>query len=183
MSTPTKFEIELNFDDYLRRRHVGFCEDESEITEPQTVEGIILDAVAEKMLLRAVDHSKDDHYRGLAGRVRDILNSEIESRVQPLVEEALNQPMLKTNVYGEPTTGTQTTLREEIVRIARAHLTSKNNDSYHNPGKTVVEAFIASEVKKVVDNELKEALAQAKAEVSAAVKDHAADLLAQAMRK
>lgn len=166
-------EIELDLNRYLVR-HVGYAADGEPIEEAQTIEDVILDRAAELMSVRAANAEKTG-YSTLRDRVSRISDDEIRARVVPLVEEAMTTPIRRTNTFGEPT-GEATTLRDQIVKVAQDYL-SKPVDHYSRDKGTVVQQFIAAEVKKAVDAELKEALAAAKTEVAAAVKNHAATMI------
>lgn len=170
---PINVAFTLDLDQYLVR-HTGYDADGEPTSEPQTIETVILDRAAELVAQQAVNAEKQG-YDSLRTRVGRITNEQILSRVVPLVDEAMATPFRRTNSYGEPT-GPETTLRDEVVRVAQEYLT-KPGDAYNRDKGTAVQQFIAGEVKKAIDAELKEALTAAKAEVAAAVKSHAATML------
>lgn len=170
---PTSITIDLNLDPYLVR-HIGYDADGEPIEEPQTIEDVILERAAVLFVAQAVNAEKQG-YNTLRDRVSRISDEEIRARVTPLVEEAMTTPFRRTNTYGEPT-GEATTLRDQIVKVAQDYL-SKPADHYSRDKGTVVQQFIAAEVKKAIAAELKDALAAAKTEVAAAVKNHAAAMI------
>lgn len=169
---PVTITIQLDIDKHLVA-YRGYDRDGEPIAEPQTIEEVILDLAAMQVANRIDKESSKD----LATRVRSIRDEEIRARVTPEIEAALTTPFRRTNSYGEPS-GAETTLRDEIVRVATDYL-SKPSDSYHRDRGTVVQAFVAAEVKKAVDKELKGALDEAKAAVREAVTGQAAALITQ----
>lgn len=171
MSEPVKIELELNLDAYLVA-YRGMGRDGEEIVAPQTIEEIIIERAALGLLQQVAGDR--DSLTPLRERVRRITDDEIRERVAPQIETALAHPFRRSNAYGEPT-GAETTLREEVVRVATEYL-SKPTGRYDKQ-QTAVESFIAGEVKKAVDAELKDALKAAKAEVAAAVTAQASALI------
>jgi hypothetical protein len=63
----------------------------------------------------AEDLKRDESYGALRKKVLDIRNEETHAQVAPIVAAAIEEPIRRTNTYGEATSGT-TTLRELIAR-------------------------------------------------------------------
>jgi hypothetical protein len=179
MSAPTKIELELSFDDYLVRFR-GYDSEGEALESPQTIEDLIIDIAAGKLVQHAVN-SQQSGWDSIRDRVKNITAEEIRARVVPLIEDALSKGFQQTNSYGEPT-GKVTTLREVIVAEAQAYLT-KPADSYGRDKGTVIQQFIRTEVAKAVKDELDEALKQARADVLGAVRSQAATLITQTITK
>jgi hypothetical protein len=177
MSAPTEITLSLDLDQYIAN-HVGYDPAGEPVSQSATVEDLILDLAAEKMLHRAVLKNSDDTYGGLRKRIADLRDALIDEQLAPLVTEALNGEFRKTNSYGEPT-GEPTTLRDEIARQVNAWLTTKAGDSYNRTGLTRLQQIVAAEVDKAMVKDLSGVIAAAKAEVTAAVQAKGAEVLAQ----
>src|ERR1041385_8531249 len=57
---------------------------------------------------------RSPEYTSLKERVTEIRNQEIREAVKPLIRQALERPIKRTNYYGEPT-------GKETTQIGRAH--------------------------------------------------------------
>lgn len=141
-------------------------------SEPMT----IADAVVEK-LFRNLVADRAEINRAI-GAIRTEV---IRERVTAEVEAALSQPFQPVNQYGEKT-GKETTLREEIARIAQDAVRLDKRNSFSRED-TAAEKVIRDEVNRALDKELKETVAAEKAKVVAAVRAKAADLIAQAVKE
>ena len=170
---PIKLNLELNLDQHLIRFR-GYNQDGEEVVEPQTVEDIVLDLAAQRVAAQVEKDVKVE----LAQRLRDLTDTEIRERVQPLIVEAMARPFRRSNPYGEAT-GPETTLREEITRVALDQLTKPTRDRYGSDSTTFVQSFIKEAVQKELKAELKVALDDAKAQVRAAVTTQAAEMIQQ----
>lgn len=132
---------------------------------------------ASHLLLTKV--SSDD-YRPLRERVADIRDAVIREKVEPLIEEALTKSVQPTDAFGEPK-GQPVTLREVIVKTTTEYL-RKPKDSYGS-SKNPVQEFIRAEVEHAFKTELNKVVAAAKAEVLAAVKAQAADVITETVAR
>lgn len=137
--------------------------------------------VAEKLVEHLV---RDDSYPTLRQVLVSIREQEIRTRINVEVERAFEQPLQKTNSYGEPIGG-GTTLRDLIMDEVKKFLnTAIKRDSYdRNPAKTAAQAFVAEQVRDVLTKELSAALAEEKAKVVEVVRNEGARVLTAAVAK
>lgn len=171
---PIELTFSLDIDQYLVRFN-GYDQDGEEVVEPQTLEDVLLERAAAMLSTRvAKDVTKE-----LSTRLRQITDEAIRTQVVPIVEKTLATPFRRSNAYGEPS-GPETTMRDEIVRVATEYLT-KPADNYHSERGTAVQAFIKAEVEKAMKAELKAALDEAKTQVRTAVTEQAASLITQTL--
>lgn len=155
---------------------IAYYNPETEETErrPQT----LADLVAKKVTALL---TKDDSWGGLRKRFLQIRDEEMRTAVKPIVAEALAGPIQKTNRYGEPT-GATTTMRELIIAEVSKALHEKA-DRFSSSGPTFLHKAVAETVRAMLDAELKAVFDAEKAKIVAAVKDKAADLIADAVKQ
>lgn len=102
---------------------------------------------------------RSPEYTGLKERVTEIRNQEIREAVKPLIREALERPIRKTNYYGEAT-GQTTTLSELIMEEAKKVFTEVK-DSYRDK-RPFIQAVVADEVQKAFQKDIQEQVKQAR---------------------
>ena len=136
------------------------------------------DAVADRI---ADDLKQTDDYRTLRQRVAEIRLEEIRAQLEPIVRQAIEQPVQQTNRWGDPT-GAATTLRDVIIEQAKKVLNEKTGDSYSNNRPTVIEKYVRDAVTAVMKEELAPVIAEEKAKIVAQFRASAANLLADALR-
>ncbi|MEV7814284.1 hypothetical protein AB0P05_26700 [Streptomyces flaveolus] len=132
---------------------VRYDEDGDAYTDGQMT---VADKVA-KLIKDAV--VKSPEYTSLKERVTQIRNQEIREAVQPLIREALERPIRKTNYYGEAT-GQTTTLSEIIMDEAKKVFTEVK-DSYRDK-RPFIQAVVADEVKKAFQKDIQEQVQKAR---------------------
>jgi len=155
---------------------IAYYNPETEETEyrPRT----IADIVADRLTKRITEDGRWGEARQQFATIRD---EEIRKAVKPIVAEALAGPIRKTNSYGEPT-GAATTMRELIIAEVGKAL-HEPLDKYNRSGPTFLHKAVADTVRTMLDAELKAVFDAEKAKIVAAVKDKAADLIADAVRQ
>ena len=116
----------------------------------------VADKVAQLIKAEVVKHPE---YENLRKRVTEIRNQEIREAVKPLVREALERPIRKTNYYGEPT-GQETTLSEIIMDEAKKVFTEVK-DPYRDK-RPFIQGVVADEVKKAFQKEIQEQVQKAR---------------------
>lgn len=116
----------------------------------------------------------------LARSLRDEGVETVRREMEPIVRAALDEPFPVSNVYGEPT-GRVVSLRELIMAEAKGWLEKKEGP--FDRQQTRLQKFISESVNQVIKRELTEALTAARAEVTAAVKNKGAELLAETIRR
>lgn len=141
----------------------------------------IADLVAEKLADRLVADNTG-YYNTLHQRVDHRINELISDRVAPMIDEAMTKPLRKTNAYGEPISGTETTMRELIVGAATAWLEkSAAVDSYDRNRQTKAQMLVNEAVGKALTKELSTVIAAEREKVVAAVRAQAADIIARSV--
>lgn len=135
-------------------------------------------ALAAENLLKQTGLKEDS--RLLKERVASITDDEIRGRVVPLIEQSFTRALQPTDGFGHPL-GEPVTLDEYITKIATDFLKAETGD--YNRRETVVKKFIREEVQRQVQGALKAALTAAQAEVTAAVQQEAAAVVASTIMK
>jgi hypothetical protein len=120
----------------------------------------VADKVAELVKEEVV---RRPEYASLRERVTEIRNHEIREAVKPIIREALERPIARTNLYGE-STGAQTTLSELIMGEAKKVFTEVK-DSYRN-NVPFINEVVAAEVKKAFQADIQEQVQKARAAVA-----------------
>lgn len=119
--------------------------------------------------------------RELRERVAKLRNEEIRAQLAPIVTEAINGPIVKTNGYGEPLrNGETTTLRELIVAEVHKCMRSKP-DGYGRNSASLVQTIVAEEVGKAFRAELTDVIKGERDKVIAAVRTQASTIIADAV--
>lgn len=177
---PIHVDLTIDLDRYLAGVTRYDRDGEPYASGPTTLEAVVLDAVVAQIIHVFVDNR--DLSQPLRERVAKVRDEVIREAVQPLVVEALESALQPTSRYGEPA-GDPTTLRSVIVAEAQSYLTKAQHARYGDEAVTPVKQMIREEVAKAVKADLKEALEQARAEVSAAVQAEAAVLLAETIKR
>ncbi len=140
----------------------------------------IFEAVVSRLVERA---AKKPEYASLRKRLAEIRTEMIQEQLAPLIHEAIQSSAQKTNTFGEPQ-GDPTTLRALIVDEAKATLAKSNVDRYDSKNRgTLLARIIREEVSFAFTDELKEVIAQAKTEATAAVQEKAATVIAETITK
>ncbi|OEJ24314.1 hypothetical protein AS594_07225 [Streptomyces agglomeratus] len=107
---------------------------------------------------------KNPEYTALRERVTEIRNQEIREAVKPLIREALERPIRRTNSFGERV-GNETTLAELIMDEAKKTFTEVK-DSYRC-NKPFITEVVAAEVQKAFRADIQEQVQKARAAVAA----------------
>jgi hypothetical protein len=122
-------------------------------------------------------------YTDLKAKVSQIREEEIRAALKPIIEEALQAPIRKTNSWGDPT-GQETTLRDIILDEAkRAWATDRNNSYSSNRETTDIRTAIREEVRKHINGEVAKAVKEAQNAALKAVGDLASAPVVDAVRK
>lgn len=177
MTEPVKLEVTLQLDEHLARFH-GYNAEGTEVSERQTLEDIVIGEAA-RLLVNQAKAGRDSLFDSLTARVRALRDEQIRLALAPVIQEALDGPIQKTNSFGEPLTGQTTTLRDEILTEARSMLkaTSVRSD-LRSQEASPLQKIIRDEVGSALTKELKAEVDAAKAEVLAAVREKGAEVLA-----
>jgi hypothetical protein len=102
---------------------------------------------------------KSPEYTSLRERVTEIRNQEIREAVKPLVREALERPIQRTNSWGERT-GQTTTLSEIIMDEAKKVFTEVKG-SYRDK-RPFIQGVVAEEVQKAFKKDIQEQVQKAR---------------------
>lgn len=120
--------------------------------------------------------------RDIRDDVRQAVAEQVKAQVGDVVRETLENGVRKTNTWGEPT-GEVTTLRDMIAAEANAFLTKSVSRGYNNGSETQVQAYIRESVDRQIKKELQAAVDSAKKQVTAAVKDQAAQVITETVAR
>lgn len=176
MTEPLTLTLNLDLDRHLIA-YRGTTDEGEALVEPQTVEDIVLDLAASKVAALVASEDKRD----LRRRVQAISDEVIRERVVPLIEEAVTRALQPTDVYGQPK-GQPTTLAEVITAKATRQLKA-SNPSNRSQSPTVLDDFIARNVRSALTRELTAALTEAQAEVTTVVRQEGAAVLEAAITR
>jgi hypothetical protein len=182
MAEPITLTIDLDLDQHLVR-FTGYDEDGEERTAPQTLEDVVIGQVVSTLVAMAV---RDEHsgYRDLRKRVEEVTREEITAAVRPMVAEALEGPIRRTNSYGEVLDRNPTTLRDMIFEQVTTALTKgSRQDTYGRQSKSVLSDLVQEHVERILAKELKGEIDKAKAEVVGAVRAKGAEVLAETIKR
>lgn len=103
---------------------------------------------------------KSPDWQPLVKKVAEIRDEEIREAVKPLIAEALQKPIRKTNGWGEAY-GEETTLAEIIADEARKVFTAKN-DPYNRDKRSFVQHVVEEEVKRAFRRDIADQVAKAR---------------------
>jgi len=152
----------------------GFNDDGDYVRhQPQTVADLVAARIVERLV-------KDDQYPHLRDQVIQVREELIRAALAPVIEEALTVPFRKTSTYGEPA-GEPVTLRTVIAAEAQRMLTHYESD-YGQRKLTVMQALVRKEVEAALAKEIRDAVAQAREQVSGEIGQMVASAVAAGMR-
>ena len=155
----------------------GYYDEDGDFVGGKTVAG----AVIAKLVEQAAKGSYSD---ALKRRVQEIRDEAIRAAIEPVIAEALNKPLVKTNSYGEPT-GQETTLRELVMEKTRKTLGISTEDGYRNgryEHSTTLERLVRAQVDAAIKEEIAEAVKAAKEAVPKQLGASIADTVAAVVR-
>jgi hypothetical protein len=124
---------------------------------------------------------RSPEYTGLQTKVSQIREEEIRAALKPIIAEALQKPIRRTNSWGDAT-GEETTLKDVIVDEARKAWTVDRN-AYSNNQPTDIRTAIQQEVRKHINGEVAKAVKEAQIAALKAVGDLASAPVVEALRK
>lgn len=145
-------------------------------TEDETIDEAVLRHAGWAILQRMDDKVRRD----LSSKVSDTRTEMIRERLEPILDEAMEASVQRTNEYGEPK-GDPVTLRELITEMIRKELTFKT-DRYGD-GVSALSKLIKSEIERKLDGELRKALDEGKKVILDQLKAHAAQVMTDAMER
>lgn len=155
-------------------------------SEDESIEEAIIEAAARQMLATRSKDPGEEYAKTLASRIRERLNriqdEEIRAQVRPLIVEALQQPLRKTNEFGDAI-GPETTLRDLVVAEARTLWQKTEQSSHARSRETVLQKAVREEVENAFAKELRETIAAAKSEVLEAVRAQASQVLTETIER
>lgn len=126
----------------------------------------------------ASEFKQTEGWDGIRKRFQNLRDEEIRAQVAPIIAEAIHTPVVRTNVYGEPT-GESTTLRELVVKEAREALT-RREDRYGRDNTTNLQKVIRAEVQAAFVKEVAAVVKEVRAQVVAEIGETARDQITKA---
>lgn len=172
-------KLDINITDLDLTSVIGDVAVWNEDAERYDTQGQTLGALVAEKLTKSIRES--EAWPEIKKRVTAIRDDEIRACIVPQIEQAMTEPIRKTNNWGEPT-GAATTMRELIVDEVKKFMSAPADRHYRDKG-TVLEKYVRDEVQTTIKKELADVLADEKAKVVAAVRAKAAELIADAVKQ
>jgi hypothetical protein len=155
-------------------------DDEGNGSSPVTIQDAIVYEAARIALKRGDWDSTDaEGRRRLRDRITAIRDEEIRAYITPMIREAMNSTLQKTNEYGEPR-GEPVSVTAVIMDEVRKALTINSNSTYRNE-RSALTNVMREHIDVVITRELKAEVDAAKALVTKAIQDQGAKFLADAV--
>lgn len=163
-----KVQVELDLGDVVGSRPYG--EDgEAPIT--------LLDAIVEQAAAQLRAKIGDDVKSNLRRRTQQITDEEIRAQVTPLVAKILENPVAP-QLSGPPVP-----LAEHIADIVRKELADTTRSGSYDHRETVLSKLLKEEVQRALGSELRDEVTAAKGRVLGAMKDKAAEIIAETIER
>lgn len=151
-------------------------EDGDWLQEPATLGDLIVEKAVQ-------DFAQDrEAWESLKTRIKRITDEEIRLRVEPLIEQALTDPIQQTNEFGDPR-GKPILLRDLIIKDAQDKLAKvQSRGSAYDRQQSIVEKLVSDAVDRELTRELQETIAEEKAKIVAAMRAKGAEILAETIK-
>lgn len=133
----------------------------------------IIAELSRQILVR--EEGRDDEGFGISAEIKRRREELIDEAIKPMVDELLEKPIQLTNGYGEPK-GEPVTLTEVVMERITAHLNQKTR---YGSEKTNLDEMIDKMIGYGLKGELQKLVDQAKGQIRAAVKEKAAQVIAE----
>lgn len=145
----------------------------------RTLEEYIVGEAATRLL--AFDGQAIGEFRR---RALSIADEEIREALKPVVAQALEAAVQRTDTFGAPR-GEPKSLREVIVESAIDQLRKPQGDGFSGTrrGETLVQFVIRKEVEEALGKDLRSAVQAARAQVLAAVQEKASEIITETIAK
>lgn len=127
-------------------------------------EQTVADLVAAQIVAKLVG---DRSWPSLREQLLEVRKDVLREALTPVIEEAMTSVFQKTNGYGEPA-GPKVTMREVIADEVK-RLMTQPADSYNRDRGTVLEVTVRKEVESALGAEIRNAVKQAREQVSAEI--------------
>lgn len=162
---PEPFQIVLTLD-----TNVGYDYDDEPIS------------LGDKVIARLVSNLTAKFEAQAQKQLNAALAVAIEAKATELVDAAIEQPFQKTNTWGEPT-GAATSLRELIDAKIKEFLVARVDSYPRNGNQAYIQNLVGNKVAAELEKEFKESIQQGKEQLLAAVKNRAAEVISESMRR
>lgn len=121
-------------------------------------------------------------YTSLKERIVRVRDEEIRDIIRPLIVEGIEASFQPTNVYGEPK-GDPITMRTVVVDQVKDVLRSVKDHNSYDRREPLVRQLVREMVEKELRKTLSEVIDDERKKVVAAVREQAAQLIAEAVTK
>ena len=153
--------------------------------DPETGEYVgpgdtIRDLIVESAVTRLVAQTIKDVRKDVSAKIIVVAQTEISDQVRTMVAEVLAEPFQVTDHWGHKA-GTPTTVRQRVAEEIAEQLKKSDSRGY-NAKNTVITDVIKEEVHGALTRELKTAVQEAREKVVGAVKERAAEIIADSVR-
>lgn len=143
---------------------------------PRSIMDAVVDSAARQLIKSYADY---DFRRQLVERVARLRDEEIRAYIVPMIREAMNGTLQKTNEYGEPR-GEPVSLTAVIMDEVKKALTLNTGNSFRSE-RSALTNVMREHIDMVITRELKAEVDAAKALVVKAIQDQGAKFLADAV--
>jgi hypothetical protein len=146
--------------------------DDGPYDESSTIPVTIGDMVVSQLVDRLQPHLCSEIRDTILGRLEEVISQQVEA----IVASTLTGEIRTTDAYGSPTSA-PTTLRALIAKQATTYMTDRDDRTYRTEGARTFRDLLRDEVNGAMNTELRATVVAARAQVAAAVKEHASELL------
>ena len=143
---------------------------------PATVAHLVAEMIVDRLV------QDRDRWYELRQTVTDVKREAIREAVRPMIEQAISEPIRKTNGYGDPVGETTVTLREVIVDEARKVINAKDPNDYRDDKGTFLVRVVREEVSNALRAEIAAEVAKAKSAVADEIGRQVAAAVTNAMK-
>lgn len=122
-----------------------------------------------------------DLHREFTARVKGLTDEMIKAEIGPMIRDHINAPIQQTDSFGNPR-GEPVTMESLILKSADEFMT-KDVSGYREGRRTQLQQFIDESVSRLIKSELSKEMRKAKDEVYEAVKQEAAAVVTDTIRR
>jgi hypothetical protein len=142
---------------------------------PTTLGDLVVAEIARQFI-------KSDDWPSTQRQITTIRDEEIRALVLPMIADAVAKPIQRTNHFGEPA-GEPVTLRDIVLEEARSLLQGLKETNIRGRNEPLVRQLVREMVEKELRKELAEIVKVEGEKVKTAVRNQAAELIAEAVTK
>lgn len=172
--------LTVTWDTVIGSRNVGWDPATGPESEPVALGDLVVNGLVDR--LTAEIKSDAEPYRGAVSVAREAIAAAAKDEATALVREALSGRIQRTDNWGDPQ-GEPTTLRDLIRGEIQAFLGEKPPRPGYNDTPGPFRQLLKVEVQDALAKELREEIRAARAQVAAAVRERAAEILGDVVKR